>query len=121
MPVPMDMLGQVEDLKEASFEARLRGALDSLFFLLNHVQFVILWMVRGASLLTRSGDAKCRLEGVHERVFVLSTESACEVIQASVPDHGPPTCSSAATGPVGENQGDCRVAFAQAQGVTPAE
>lgn len=62
MPVPMDMLGQVEDLKEASFEARLRGALDSLFFLLNHVQFVILWMVRGASLLTRSGDAKCRLE-----------------------------------------------------------
>ena len=117
----MDMLGQVEDLKEAPFEAKLRGALDSLLFLLNHVQFVILWMVRGASLLTRSGNTKCRLEGVHERVFSLSTESACEVIPASVPDHGPPTCSSAATGPVEENQGDCRVAFAQAQGVTPAE
>lgn len=67
----MDMLGQVEDLKGASFEARLRGALDSLLFLLNHVHFVILWLVRGASLLTGSGNAKCRLKGMHERVLAL--------------------------------------------------
>ena len=38
----MDMLGQVEDLKGASFEARLRETLDSLLFLLNHVHFIIL-------------------------------------------------------------------------------
>lgn len=117
----MDMLGQVEDLKGASFEARLRGALDGLLCLLNHVHFVILWMVGGASLLTRSGDAKCRLEGMHERVFALSTGSACEVIQANAPDHGHPNLFFSSHSACGRESGDCRAAFAQMQGMTPAE
>ena len=121
MPVPMDMLGQVEDLKGASFEARLRGTLDSLLFLLNHVHFVILWLVRGASLLTGSGNAKCRLKGMHERVLALSTGSACEVIQANAPDHGHPNLFFSSHSASGRESGDCRAAFAQVQGMTPAE
>lgn len=40
-------------------------------------------------LPTGSGDAESRFEGVHERVFALSTESAREVVQVNGPDHGP--------------------------------